>query len=203
MTDKPDSGRAPFLPPRDFADRPVPVTDLPLRKWHRIHKADASALDFQLRSFHRFSHPDYPHPILYLASNLRTSLWEVFGDDLFQQERTIAQCRWDSYNVSTIQLPALRVCAVNQERTRAAMSVDKSSLLASQLDIPKAWSLAIQNHPANFAAIHYTSRFVDHLCLALFDRDDLRHNLEATALGSLNDHDEAVNWLDTQQAVLV
>ena len=83
------------------------------------------------------------------------------------------------------------------------MSVDKASLLATNLEIPQLWALAIQKHPAAFQAIKYTSRFLDQPCLALFDRDDLKTRLQIKPLGPLNNLDAAIDWLDDRNAALV
>jgi len=58
-------------------------------------------------------------------------------------------------------IPQLKVCAVSLEPTRDAMGVDKASLLATDLSIPQAWGLAVQQHPAAFDALKYSSRFID------------------------------------------
>jgi hypothetical protein len=140
---------------------------------------------------------------LYVGPNLQTCLWEVFGDDVFQGNRTIASTRWLGRRVTQIRVPELRVCAVSLESTRDVMGVDKSSLLAADLSVPQAWGLAVQQHQAGFQAIKYTSRFVDQPCLALFDRGGLQGKLTSELLGDLEDLDEAVDWLHERKAALV
>jgi len=100
-------------------------------------------------------------------------------------------------------VPQLRVCAVSQELTRDAMEVDKASLLATDLSVPQAWGLAVQQHPAAFDGIKYSSRFINQPCLALFDRGGMAAQLQETLLGSLNNLDAAVDWLDERKAALV
>ena len=141
--------------------------------------------------------------MVYLAPNIQTCLWEVFGDDVFQNERMIALSRWEGRCVSQVVVPELRVCALSLERTRSAMGVDKSSLLGADLSVPQAWGLAIQRHQADFEAIKYTSRFVDRPCLVLFDQDGLARRLTVRRLGSLDLSNEAVNWLHAEKAALV
>jgi hypothetical protein len=203
MPSDPKSARALLRPGRDFGQRPVPVTRQPPRSWFRVHRMALPALDFGLRPFHRFSHADCPYPVLYVGPNLQTCLWEVFGDEVFQGNRTIASTRWSGRRVSQIRVPELRVCAVSLESTRDVMGVDKSSLLAADLSVPQEWGLAVQQHPAGFQAIKYTSRFVDQPCLALFDRAGLQGKLKSELLGDLEDLDEAVDWLHERKAALV
>ena len=105
--------------------------------------------------------------------------------------------------MSQITIPGLKVCAISTEKTRDAMSVDKASLLAADLNIPQEWGLAVQRHPAGFQAIKYSSRFVDQPCLALFDRGGLKSQLEGELLGDLEHLDDAVNWLHDRKAALV
>lgn len=83
------------------------------------------------------------------------------------------------------------------------MNVDKASLMAADLSIPQAWSLAVQRHPAVFEAIKYSSRFLDQPCLALFERGDLQSRIQVEPLGALSDLDSAVEWLDEREAALV
>ncbi len=100
-------------------------------------------------------------------------------------------------------IPQLKVCALSQEPTRDLLKVDKASLLATDLNIPQAWGLVIQTHPAKFDAIKFTSRFIDLPCLARFDRGGMAARLRATTLGNLKDLDVAVDWIDEREAALV
>ena len=61
----------------------------------------------------------------------------------------------------------------------------------------------MQEHPAAFAAIKYSSRFLDQPCLAIFDRGGLQAKLKEKALGALSNLDAAVDWLDERRAALV
>jgi hypothetical protein len=203
MSSDPSPARLPLRPGADFDQRAIPATRQPQRAWFRVHPSGAPAVVFGKAPHHRFSHPDGPFSLLYVAASIQTCLWEYFGDDVFQGRRVISAAKWDGCSLSRILVPELRVCAVSLERTREAMSVDKASLLAADLSIPQAWGLAVQEHPAGFQAIKYSSRFVDQPCLALFDRTGLRSRLETRALGALSGLDAAVEWLDERKAALV
>jgi RES domain len=164
---------------------------------------DASPIIFRNLPHHRFSHPENPFAMLYLAATIPTCLWEVFGDDLFHEGRAISAARWEGCALSEIEVPLLRCCAVSLAPTREVMSVDKATLMAADLGHPQAWALAIQQHPIAFEALQYTSRFLDQPCLAVFDRGSIRESLEFRTLGLLNDLDAAVEWLDQRSAALV
>lgn len=203
MPSKPKPARTLVQPGPDFSAKSVPVTRQRARTWFRVHRSAVPALDFGIQAFHRFSHARCPYPLLYVGPNVRTCLWEVFGDDVFQGDRIIAASKWAGRCVSRITVPELNVCAVSTEKTRDAMGVDKSSLLDDDLSIPQEWGLAVQQHPAGFQAIKYTSRFVDQPCLALFDRGGLKAKLKVKLLGDLENLDESVDWLHERKAALV
>ena len=203
MPSDPSPSRALLLPRADFDQRPIPITRQPQRTWFRVHWAGAPPILFGKSPHHRFSHRDGPYGLLYVGATIQTCLWEVFGDDIFQGKRTISEGKWRESCVSRITVPELRVCAVTLERTRDAMSVERASLLAADLRVPQAWSLAVQRHPAAFQAIKYSSRFVDQTCLAIFDRGPVRARSAGALLGGLDDLDAAVDWLHERKAALV
>jgi len=195
--------RAQLKPPPDFAQGVIPITRQPQRLWFRVHKAGTPAVLFGKSPHHRFSHSNCPFPLLYVGATIQTCLWEVFGDDVFQGNRAISSEKWNGCCLSQIVVPELKVCAVSLERTRSALGVDKASLMAVDLRIPQAWGLAVQEHPAGFEAIKYSSRFLDQPCLALFDRSGLQARLRVKMLGLLSNLEAAVDWLDEQNAALV
>ncbi len=190
------------MPAIDFDKRLIPVTRQPQPLWFRVHKTGSPAILFGKFSHHRFSHPHCPFPLLYLGATIRTCLWEFFGDDVFLGQRAIPAGKWRGSCLSQIVIPELKVCAVNREQTRDAMSVDKASLLAADLAIPQAWGLAVQTHPAGFEGIKYASRFLDQPCLALFDRGGQESRLRVKSLGPLSSLDAAVDWLDERKVAL-
>ena len=185
MPNNPRLVRPQLRPGSDFDQRLIPVTRQPQRIWFRVHKSGSRAVWFGKLPHHRFSHPNSPFPLLYVGATIQTCLWEYFGDDVFQGKRAISSGKWRGCCLSQIVVPELKVCAVNLERIRDAMSVDKASLVAADLTIPQAWGLAVQGHPACFEAIKYSSRFLDQPCLAPFDRGGLQAKLRVRALGAL------------------
>jgi hypothetical protein len=203
MPSNPTPPRPLYTPGADFNQRTIPATRQPQRAWFRVHGSGSSAVQFGKLPHHRFSHASCPFPLLYVGSSIQTCLWEYFGDDVFRGQRVISAARWHARSLSRIVVPQLKVCAVSQEPTRDAMGVDKASLLATDLSIPQAWGLAVQQHPAAFDAIKYSSRFIDQPCLALFDRGGMVAHLQETLLGPLNSLDAALDWLDEHKAALV
>ena len=203
MPSKPRPTRPLLRPGAGFHLRVIPVAWQPQRIWFRVHRTSVAAVGFGKLPHHRFSHPNCPFPLLYVGATIQTCLWEYFGDDVFKGNRLISAGKWQGCSLSKITVPEVKVCAVNQERTRDAMSVDKASLLAANLAIPQAWGLAIQRHPAVLGAIKYSSRFLDQPCLALFDLGGMQARLRVKALGPLTGLDAAVEWLDVRKAALV
>lgn len=203
MPSKPTPARPFYTPGADFNQRRIPVARQPQRAWFRVHRSSSTATQFGIHAHHRFSHPKCPFPLLYLGASIPVCLWEYFGDDIFGGQRAISAAKWNGCRLSRIVVPQLRVCAVSLEPTRDAMGVDKAGLLARDLSVPQAWGLAVQQHPAAFDAIKYSSRFIDQPCLALFDRGGITAHLKETPLGPLNSLDVAVDWLDDRKAALV
>ena len=203
MPSNPNPARAHLTPGADFNQRAIPVTRQPQSTWFRVHKSGSPATLFGKFPHHRFSHPNSPFRLLYVGASIQTSLWEYFGDDVFQGQRVISAAKWGGCSLSQILAPELKVCAVSLERTRGAMSVDKASLMAADLSVPQAWALAVQEHPAAFEAIKYSSRFLDQTCLAIFDRGGLHAKLQVKKLGALSNLNAAVDWLDERKAALV
>lgn len=115
----------------------------------------------------------------------------------------ISAGKWNGCSLSRISIPQVRACAVSLESTRNVMGVDKASLLAADLNVPQAWGLAVQQHPAGFEALKYSSRFIDQPCLALFDRGGMAARLQESLLGELEALDEAVDWLEEHEVALV
>lgn len=203
MANNPLPPRPLYLPGTDLNQRGVPATRQPQRIWFRVHRSSSPAAQFGNHPHHRFSHPQSPFPLLYVGASLSACLWEYFGDDVFRGRRVISAAKWNGCRLSQIVIPQIKVCAFSQEPTRDALGVDKASLLATDLNIPQSWGMAIQAHPTKFDAIKYTSRFIDLPCLALFDRGGMAARLRVTTLGALNDLDAAVDWLDEREAALV
>lgn len=203
MSSSPPPARPSYLPAPELQQRELPATPQPRRAWFRVHRSGASPLEFALRAHHRFSHPECPFPVLYLGASAPTCLWEYFGDDVFGGRHVISAAKWAGCSLSEVIVPAVRVCALTLESTRAALAVDRASLLAAALATPQAWGLALQQHPAAFQGLKYSSRFLDRPCLALFDRDGLAGRLQARPLGPLSELAAAADWLEERQAALV
>jgi len=204
MPSNPTPRRPLYHPAADFNQRIIPATWQPQRAWFRVHRSGAPALGCAIHSHHRFSHPSSPFPLLYLGATIATCLWEYFVDDILPGgKRVISAGKWNGCSLSRIAVPELKICAVTQGATRDAMGVDRASLLAEDLGVPQAWGLAVQQHPAAFQAIKYSSRFIDQACLALFDRAGLAAQLRDTLLGPLSGLDAVVDWLDERKAALV
>jgi len=202
-SDRASARRDSYLPRSDFSSLSIPMSRQPKRHWFRVHRLERPAIDFGIRPHHRFSYPESPFPLLYVGGSLSTCLWEYFGDDVFRGRQVISRVKWDGCSLSRIEVAQLRVCSMGDGRTREAMRVDVSAVYDADLQVPQSWSLAIQRHPSGFEAIRYLSRFSDEPCLAVFDRSGIQDRLKETPMGSLNELDEAVQWLTERGAALV
>jgi RES domain len=191
------------LPPADFGTRKLPSTRQIARAWFRVHVITTKAISFNLKPTHRYSHPDSSFPILYVAMDPETCLWEVFGDAVFDHGHALPKTQWDDLMMSRIDVPHLLVCDLSKTTTRGALTVDLAALMNDDVSIPQAWGLAIQKHPANVLALKFKSRFTGGACLALFDCGGIRQQLRETPLGPISQSDAALNWLTKHQVTLV
>lgn len=191
------------LPPKEFSRLEIPVTDYPERELWRVHAQGQSAIFFSITPTHRFSHPACPAPLLYLGESLTTCLWERFGDDILNVDARVSKGLWRTRAISRVLVPELRLCDLTDVRTRSRAKVDVSALTHMDLSVPKAWGLAIQQHPANFDGLRYLSRFDAQPCIALFQRASLASHLREIRIGELTDNETADAFLDTHRIALI
>jgi hypothetical protein len=108
------------------------------RAWFRVHQTVHQAIYFGLNSINRFSHPNCPHKLLYVAIDPQTCFWECFGDMMFDGGRALPRTTWDDASISTIELPPLHVCDLSSTNTRSALTVDLTALMHDGLAVPQA-----------------------------------------------------------------
>jgi hypothetical protein len=188
-------GRPLRLPGPGFELTRIPRTRQPLRRWFRVHQTVYSPRYFSLNAGHRFSHENSPYPVLYLGVDVDTCLFERFGDEIYDSELALPQSLWSAHSLATVKIPEIVVCDLTRPQTLSALKVDLTALVNENLEIPQAWGLAIQKHPAKFQGIKYKSRFNDKACLAVFRRDDIAGQISGSVAGALSTQDEAVDWL--------
>src|SRR5438128_2475779 len=114
------------LPPANFPTLRIPRTRQPARNWFRVHQSRFGALHFSLNTEHRFSHTDCPWPFLYLALDIGNCLFERFGDQAYDGQRTIPQSLWAAHGVTSVLVPELHLCDLTNARTLSALTVDLS-----------------------------------------------------------------------------
>jgi len=192
------------LPAKDFHTKPLPIIVVNDFKALRLHRANRPAIQFRRVPSHRFSHPDSPISLLYLADDLETCLWETFGDAILNPGSVISRSVWMSRQVSEIQTKAkLRLCDLTDLKTRTSLKVDLSALKHTDLTIPQAWGLAIVNHPEKVDGFHYTSRFTGKRCTVLLDRKRISSALKTKPISPLTDLEESGKFLESNEIALV
>lgn len=188
------------LPAPGFASKNLPELRVEGLDALRVHGANHPPVQFRTVPGHRFSHPDAPSGLLYLGNASNTCLWEVFGD-IMLDSCGISARRWENSHLSRIRSDAtFRICDLTNENTRLQLGTDLSALMSTDLRVPHAWGLAIQNHPAVIDGIRYLSRFDSLPCLVLFERPWMAGRLEAISLGTLHESAEANTFL-TEHAI--
>ncbi len=203
MSSKYGAVRPFYKPSEDFGKRKIPVTMLEAGVLLRLHGSDLPALHFGRRAGARFTPEDTPRGVMYLAEDLETCIFEVFGDEMLAGRCLIRAFKWMNYSVSEIGFPALRVCDFTDVVTTTAAGVDLASLMAQDLAGPQAWSRAVMHHRARFQAIRYASRFTGGGCLALFEAPEICEAVTATAAGRLHETPDANAFLDEHEAAVV
>lgn len=171
--------------------------------WWKVHHVSRPPTQFSSNPAHRFSSPDGRFEVLYLASDIETCLWEVFGDEVFAGARTLSYAAWSSRAVSSVEVPSCRLCNLNSAKTRSAMGCDMTALTHSDVAIPQAWAKAVQSLPAAFDGLLYQSRFTQKPCLALFSPPFSPPPLSPTDCLPLNEHPEAIRFIARNTLALI
>ncbi len=196
-------GRPIYKPGANFARRRIPVSTMEAGVLLRVHPSHLPAIHFGRRAGNRFTPEDSPYGVMYLAQDLETCIFEVFGDEMLHDRSIIRAFKWMNRSVSEIAFPALRVCDFTDPVTNTAAGVDLASLMLHILETPQAWGRAVMEHPLRFQGIRYTSRFTQNRCLALFDLPENAHQLTARSIGPLHEHSEANWFLDEYEVAMV
>lgn len=190
------------LPAADFELTPLPVSEPATLEAFRIHGVRFPAVSFRLNPEHRFSHPDAPGGLLYMGEDLETCLWECFGDEILNHS-TIAKVDWGKRLSKISAITRLRICDLTILSVRRTLGLDLSAMKHTELDVPQAWGLAIQNHPDAVDGLRYFSRFTGNPCVALFERPGLASRLRETPVSLLAELDTADDFLDANRIALV
>lgn len=140
---------------------------------------------------------------MYLAGSFNTCIWERFGDDILNPGSPVSRSIWTQRQFSTIRVSVVRVCDLTDENVRAQVGIDLSALHHTDISVPQAWGLAVQEHPNAFEGLLYPSRFDGQVCLALFDRPGLRDGLAVLSTVDLVASDEANAFLQKKQIALL
>ena len=171
--------------------------------WFRIHRSTKSATYFSIRSGGRFTPEHSPFGVLYAARDIETALFEVFGDEMFENDHRIRAFRWMTYSVSKLTLPKTRVCNLASRHVRASLNVELGTLMGQEFDATHAWALAVMAHPSEAHGIVYRSRFTLRNCVALFDRGSTAALIEEELIEALDSLPEANEFLDKYHCIVV
>jgi hypothetical protein len=165
----------PTPPPADLAERDLGDRIRLLRGayWRFSHR-NAPLIDWSDGAGARFSNPDLPCKVLYLAPFKVTAFWERFGEDLRDQdlttraisERILADRVWKAVRVKT----GLRIVDLTDNPTLRYLGADGATFFAAY-EFTQRWAGALMSHPAAIDGIVYGSRLnPPKKCVALFER---------------------------------
>jgi hypothetical protein len=192
------------LPPADFHTKALPCIRVASIRGIRVHSEHRPAISFRKITSHRFTHPDAPEGLMYLAEDLETCLWECFGDAILDPGARIPHLKWSHSQTSEIGLKQpLAVCDLSDLATRRQLGLDLSALNHPDLSVPQAWGLAIQKHPASAGGFFFPSRFTGKRCLVLFDRPAVVMTLSSRRGKNLPEIVDAVEFIDRNRIKLI
>jgi len=197
------ASRPVYLPDPDFFGRPLGEALLSIGPWFRIHPSTKSAVYFSRRASGRFTPENPPFGMLYAAVDIATALFEVFGDEMFENDHRIRAYRWMNSSVSKLKAPRVKVCNLASRKVRSSFKVDLGTLMGRDFDATQAWALAIMQHPSEARGIIYRSRSTNRNCLALFDRGKIPSLIKEELIGPLNGLAEANSFLDRHGCVII
>lgn len=146
-------------------------------RWLRLAAITRPSLyDWDDRRASRFSHPNHPFKVLYLADDKETAFWEVFGHEIedmpVDRHALIAKAQVLTRQWVRFEVPAgLRIVDVTDEATVHALRSNASTWLAPYKHC-HAWAGALMNHPMQLDGFIYQAcrRGSSARCLALFFR---------------------------------
>jgi hypothetical protein len=163
-----------------FDGRLVPVSiggDWLGRTWYRLSRREYPSQFFPSKGS-RLTPISGEFPCVYLATEMETTVAEVWGDRLDAQRDAGGDtyvipsgqaAKWAFLKLNT--LPSdLRLCDLTSADTRLAMGLDGSSLYATDFDLTQTWAERVARHPHRFDGMRYRSRHTDELCLVLWVR---------------------------------
>jgi hypothetical protein len=157
------------LPPRDFAERDLPIEVIPARAtFIRIHRSKFDPLYFGIAGDNRFDDPDNRYGVCYAARSLEGA----FAETCLRQVglRLVSLSQIAARSVSRLTMTAeLRLMALHGPGLARIGAT--SAVSSGTYDISQPWSRAIHSHPAKVDGIVYRSNHDNsEFCVALFDR---------------------------------
>jgi hypothetical protein len=192
-----------YYPPPDFARCALKRSLVASGPWFRTHPSTQPAIYFSKRSGARFTPEHSPFGVLYAAGDITTSLFEVFGDEMFENDHRIRAFRWLNYSVSKLTIPRVKICNLASPQVCSSLNVELGTLMGQEFGATQVWALAIMEHRAEAHGIVYRSRFTQRTCLALFDRGGTASQVEEELVGSLDNLPEANEFLDQYRCIVV
>lgn len=156
------------LPPSDFSDRPLPITECQT-SWYRLNPIQySSGLYFDRSGRGRNDSPQQGYGILYVGFDIQTTFIECFG----RVHGAIGVAETDLRKRALIEITANRPLKLVDLWGNGLVKIGADARLSSgSYLIARAWAKAIWEHPEQVDGIRYHSRHDDtRFCCGLFDR---------------------------------
>lgn len=162
-------------PPKDLAERNLPIGAAPQDTWVRLHnRRFRNPLYWSREGKYRFDSVGAPFGVFYSGCDLATAFLEVFGDKI-RHSRRLAAAAVERYDVCAVKtapnLKVLTLAGANLAKIGATLGCFSGSYPLAQ-----RWGAALMRHPDRIDGLVYLGRRSGARCLALFGDEGTRKN---------------------------
>lgn len=157
------------LPPADFQQRVLPITECQIT-WYRLNPSrHASALYFDRSGMGRYDSLGQSYGILYVAEAVEGAFIESFGRS--HGAKGVAEEDLRNRNLFEIESDRQLTLVDLWGSGLVKIGADARITSGSDYELSRTWAEAIYLHPQNVDGIRYYSRHDNtRLCCGLFDR---------------------------------
>lgn len=195
----PNRIRAPE-PPKNLANRSLPVGAVRRTSWVRLHdRTFPNPPYWNQAGKYRFDSPAAEFGVFYSGQDLTTAFLEVFGDKV-RHSRRLALSQIERYDIYSVEVPA-QLKVLTLEGSNLAKIGATLGCFAGSYPLSQRWGAALMAHPANVDGLVYLGRRSGAHCLALFGNEApvkaYQRALSISSTGALADNLEFWQLADT------
>jgi len=168
-------------PPKDLAERELPVGGLPQEAWMRLNdRRFREPLNWSRDGKFRFESAGAPFGVFYSARDLTTAFLEVFGDKI-RHSRRIARAAIERYDVYAVK-PAANLKILTLEGANLAKIGATLGCFSGSYPLSQRWGARLMAHPDQLDGLVYLGRRSGAQCLALFGEENAPKEHQASLM---------------------